>query len=157
MVCINHTEVPPMSRKERSLSSRELLNRIGLNEETPNSLIQGESLDDLLGDLEGDLGSVLLERYALLNRAHAFKPGDLVCWKPGLRNRRVPAYGTPAVVLDILETPIPDTETESGSTYYREPLSLVLGVFWDRDQGRGDFVAFHFDGRRFEPWDSKTA
>ncbi|MBK1618471.1 hypothetical protein CKO42_08475 [Lamprobacter modestohalophilus] len=146
-----------MSRNERPLSSRELLNRIGLNEETPNSLLLNESLDDLLGDLEGDLGSVLLERYALLNQPQAFKPGDLVCWKPGLKNRRVPAYGAPAVVLEVLDQPITDGETESGSTYFREPLSLVLGLFWDRDQGRGDFVAFHFDGRRFEAWNTKTA
>ncbi|MEA3642104.1 MAG: hypothetical protein VBE63_19505 [Lamprobacter sp.] len=146
-----------MSRQDRSLSSRELLNRIGLNEETPHSLIQDESLDDLLGDLEGDLGSVLRERYALLNQQHPFKPGDLVCWKPGLRNRRVPAYGAPAVVLEVLDQPITDGETESGSTYFREPLSLVLGLFWDREPGRGDFVAFHFDGRRFEAWESGLA
>lgn len=146
-----------MSRQERSLSSRELLNRIGLNEETPNNLLQDQPLDDLLGDLEGDLGSVLRERYALLNQQQPFKPGDLVCWKPGLRNRRVPAYGAPAVVLEVLDAPIADTETESGSTYFREPLNLVLGLFWDREPGRGDFVAFHFDGRRFQVWDPKTA
>ena len=40
MRLVNHTEVLPMSRQERPLSSRELLNRIGLNEETPNSLLQ---------------------------------------------------------------------------------------------------------------------
>jgi hypothetical protein len=142
-----------MSRRDRSLSSRELLNRIGLDEETPNSLLQEESLDELLGDLEGDLSAVLLERYRLLNQRHAFKPGDRVCWKPGLRNRRLPAYGTPAVVLEVLDPPITDGETESGSTYFREPLSLVLGLFWDREPGRGDFVIFHFDGRRFEPFD----
>ncbi|MFP4602559.1 MAG: hypothetical protein ACLFNA_06485 [Halochromatium sp.] len=66
-------------------------------------------------------------------------------------------YGTPAVVLEVLDQPIADSETESGSTYFREPLSLVLGLFWDREPGRGDFVAFHFDGRRFEAWDSKMA
>ena len=146
-----------MARQDRSLSSRELLNRIGLNEESPNSLLQDASLDDLLSDLEGDLGSVLRERYALLSQMHPFKPGELVCWKPGLKNRRLPAYGTPAVVLEVIDPPIPDTEQESGSTYFREPLSLVLGLFWDREPGRGDFVAFHVDGRRFEAWDSKTA
>ncbi|MFP4280762.1 MAG: hypothetical protein ACLFQI_12290 [Halochromatium sp.] len=92
-------------------------------------------MDDLLGDLEGDLGSVLLERYAQLNQQQPFKPGDLVCWKPGLKNRRVPAYGTPAVVLEVLDPPIPDSERESGSAYFREPLSLVLGLFWDQDPG----------------------
>ncbi|MFP4077132.1 MAG: hypothetical protein ACLFTD_11735 [Halochromatium sp.] len=146
-----------MSRQDRPLSSRELLNRIGLNEAAPNSLLQDQPLDDLLGDLEGDLGSVLLERYAQLNQQQPFKPGDLVCWKPGLRNRRVPAYGTPAVVLEVLDPPIADSERESGSAYFREPLSLVLGLFWDQDPGRGDFVIFHFDGRRFEVWNPKTA
>lgn len=146
-----------MSRQERPLSSRELLNRIGLNEETPNSLLQDESLADLLGDLDGDLGVVLRERYAQLNQPHRFQPGELVCWKSGLKNRRLPAYGTPAVVLEVLDPPIPDSETESGSTYFREPLSLVIGLFWDRDPGRGDFVAFHVDGRRFEPWNPETA
>ena len=114
-------------------------------------------MDDLLSDLDGNLGTVLLERYALLNQQHPFKPGDLVCWKPGLKNRRLPAYGTPAVVLEVLDPAILDTEQESGSTYFREALSLVLGLFWDREPGRGDFVAFHFDGRRFEAWDPKTA
>jgi hypothetical protein len=61
------------------------------------------------------------------------------------------------VVLEVLDPPLLDTEKESGSAYYREPLSLVLGVFWDRDPGRGDFVAFHFDGRRFEHWDPEKS
>jgi len=52
----------------------------------------------------------------------------------------------------VLDAPLLDNEEESGSTYFRDPLSLVLGVIWDRDPGRGDFVTFHFDGRRFEPW-----
>lgn len=141
-----------MARKDRPLSSRELLSRIGLSEDAPNDLIQNESLDDLLHGLEGDLGGVLRERYARLNQSHRFKPGDLVTWKPGLMNRRVPLRGQPAVVVSVLAEPILDTETESGSTYFREPHDLVLGVIWDKEPGRGDFVLFHFDSRRFEPW-----
>jgi len=34
----------------------------------------------------------------------------------------------------------------AGSNLFREPLTLVLGMH-DRD---GDFLAYHFDGRRFE-------
>jgi len=83
---------------------------------------------------------------------HAFKPGDLVRWKPGLMNRRCPRYGTPAVVMEVLDPPILDKDPESGSTYYREPLSLVIGLIWERNPGRGDFVIFHVDGHRFEPW-----
>ena len=146
-----------MSRPDRPLSSRELLNRIGLNEETPHSLLEDAPLDELRHELDGDLGTVLLERYAALNMTHAFQPGELVCWKPGLRNRHAPAYGTPAVVLEVLDPPIYDGEQESGSAYFREPLSLVIGLFWNRDPHRGDFIAFHVDERRFEPWDAETA
>jgi hypothetical protein len=76
-----------------------------------------------------------------------------VTWKPGLKNRRIPRYGEPAVVVSVLDSPISDTDPESGSTYFREPLNLVLGVIWDGERGRGDFVTFHFDGRRFQPWE----
>lgn len=66
-----------MAKPNRNLSSRELLNRIGLNEESSDNLLQDENLDDLLHGLDGDLGSVLLERYALLNTSHASEPVDL--------------------------------------------------------------------------------
>ena len=141
-----------MSRKDRPLSSRELLSRIGLSEDAPNDLIQNEPLDALLHDLDGDLGAVLRERHALLNQTHRFKPGDLVTWKPGLQNRRVPLYGQAAVVIGMLDEPVLDSEQESGSTYFREPLDIVLGVIWDRGPNRGEFVTFHFDSRRFQPW-----
>lgn len=138
--------------KPHDLSSRELLARIGLNDGAPTALIQDEPLDDLLGDLDGDLSSVLLERYALFAQRHSFTPGQLVGWAPGLRNRRLPTYGTPAVVLEVLPAPIHDSDPESGSTYFREPLDLVIGLIWDRDPGRGELMAFHVDGRRFQPW-----
>jgi hypothetical protein len=57
-----------------------------------------------------------------------------------------------AAVVSVLDAPVFDNEPEGGSTYFRDPLSLVLGVIWDRDPGRGDFDTFHFEGRRFEPW-----
>ncbi|MEA3641543.1 MAG: hypothetical protein VBE63_16600 [Lamprobacter sp.] len=138
--------------KPHDLSSRELLARIGLNDDAPTDLIQDQPLDDLLGELEGDLSTVLRERYALINQAHAFKPGDLVGWKPGLRNRRLPSYATPAVVLEVLSEPVRDSDPESGSTYFRERLDLVIGLIWDRDPGRGEFLSFHVDSARFQPW-----
>ncbi|TVQ85703.1 MAG: hypothetical protein EA400_14890 [Chromatiaceae bacterium] len=64
----------------------------------------------------------------------------------------MPLPGEPAVVVSVLESPVPDNEQESGSTYFREPLDLVLGVIWDKEPHRGDFVLFHFDSRRFLPW-----
>ena len=77
---------------------------------------------------------------------------------PRLRRRLIQALRhCPASVLQRLvmadgDQPLLDSEQESGSTYYREPLDLVLGVIWDKDPGRGDFVTFHFDSRRFQPW-----
>lgn len=137
-----------MARKPQHLSSRELLERIGLSEDNPIPLLEDEPLDGM----RGDIAAALRTRYRLFSQTHRFAPGDLVTWKPGLKNRRIPRYGQPAVVVALLEPPGLDQEEESGSTYFREPLDLVLGVVWDRDPGRGEFVTFHFDSRRFQPW-----
>lgn len=88
----------------------------------------------------------------MFDQVHRFAPGDLVTWKPGMKNKRLPRYGQPAVVIGRLEQPVFDGEMEAGSCYFREPLDLVLGMIWDRDPGRGDLIAFHYDSRRFQPW-----
>lgn len=141
-----------MSDEKRHLSSLELRNRLGLGNDTPTDLLGDESLEDLLHGLDADPGAILRERLALMNRPHRFAPGDLVTWKPGLQNRRIPRHGQPAIVVEVLADPLLDTERESGSTYYREPQDIILGVLWDRDPERGAFVTFHFDSRRFQPW-----
>lgn len=138
-----------MSRpKPNDLSAHELLARIGLSDAPPTDLLDDAPLEDL----RGDLGAALRERYQSLMERHAFAPGDLVGWKPGMKNKRVPRYGQPAVVIEVLETPVLDGIEEAGSTYFREPLDLVLGMIWDSPPGRGDLVTFHFDSRRFQPW-----
>lgn len=92
---------------------------------------------------------VLYER--LTNgRERALRPGMLAMWKPGLKNRRFPAYGQPAIVVERLSAPILDHETEAGMTYYREPLDLLLGIL-HRDC---DFLVYHFDSRRFQPYEA---
>lgn len=75
-----------------------------------------------------------------------FKNGQLVKWKPGLKNRSFPAYGEPAIVSRILTKSILDpTENSAASPYFQEPLTLVIGQIID-----GDFVEYYVDGRRFE-------
>ncbi len=81
----------------------------------------------------------------LLSQREDFVVGQIVAWKPGLRNKKLPEDHDPAVVLQILETPVFDPAADSGGPYFREPLDLVLGIL-DED---GDFVACHFDSRRF--------
>ena len=135
--------------KNDPFSSRALLAQIGLGEtQGVNLLLDDDPLDSPLESL----AHALLQRYEALNTPHTFKPGDLVCWKSGMRNRRFPREGNPAVVLEVLATPHLDSETETGSTYYREPLDLVLGLFLEEGEHRGDFLCWHFDSRRFTPW-----
>jgi hypothetical protein len=84
-----------------------------------------------------------------LDEHHAFAKGQFVAWKPGLKNRKFPDYGEPAIVTAVLPAPVYDPdEASSASPYFQEPLSIVVGVHRD-----DDFLEFRIDGRRFEPID----
>lgn len=88
-----------------------------------------------------------LQRRFAAAPAAGFRPGQIVQWKPGMKNRRLPEYGEAAIVMEVLNPPVYDTSTElEGTSLFREPLTLLLGIN-DKD---GDFLTFHFDGRRFE-------
>ena len=68
-----------------------------------------------------------------------------------MKNRRKPYVGQPAVVMESLKTPREDTspsDSSAATPYFHEPLDLILGLL-DSD---GDFLVFHFDSRRFEPF-----
>jgi len=94
----------------------------------------------------------LLKRYQLFLQKHSFEAGQLVTWKEGLRNRKVPLDGEPAIVVEVLKKPVPQPkETSPASSYFREPLDIVLGML-DED---GDLVVFHFDSRRLKPFDGE--
>lgn len=82
---------------------------------------------------------------SLLNDHHIFEPLQLVQWKPYLKNRKT---GGPFVVVEVLDKPRVSTVDESGSSYFKEPLDIILG-YVDTD---GDFLTFHYDSRRFEPF-----
>jgi hypothetical protein len=78
------------------------------------------------------------------------RPGMLVQWKQGLKNRKRPRPNEPAVVIEILEKPFYDEENGSGTPYFREPMNLVLGMADDD----GEFIIYHYDARRFRPFSS---
>ena len=77
------------------------------------------------------------------NEATIFDVGDIVEWKPGMRNKRSEG---PFVVIEVLrEAALAETK-DGGSPYFREPLDIVLGHF-DSD---GDFMIYHYDSRRLQ-------
>lgn len=87
---------------------------------------------------------------ALLEPTTVFKPGQLVVWKDGLKNRRIPEYNQSAVVIGIKEGLI-EQDKNSGSPYFLEPLELVLGCAMPD----GEFHCFHYDPRRFRVIDKE--
>ena len=90
---------------------------------------------------------MLKELASRLDQHHVFAKGQIVVWKAGLKNKLRPDYGEPAIITGIYPSPVYDqTEVSSASPYFHEPLSLVIGVYYD-----DDLVEFRVDGRRFEP------
>lgn len=90
----------------------------------------------------------LKECYKNLVKKNKFKVGDLVQWKSCMKNRKMPQEGEPAIILEIYEDPIFDEKEKSGTPYFREPYNIVLGVM----HHDGNFLAYHLDSRRFEPY-----
>jgi hypothetical protein len=78
----------------------------------------------------------------------SLRPGMLAQWKPGMKNRSMPDYDMPMIVVDVLEQPVIDGKFDSGSIYYRERLDLILGFLDEGDE----FCMLHYDSRRFEPY-----
>lgn len=86
---------------------------------------------------------------ARMRHNHPFKKGQLVKWKEGLKNRKTPAYGEPIIVVDVLKEPVYDCDSKnSASPFFYEPLTLVAGEI----TLNGEFMCYHYDGRRFEPF-----
>ena len=54
-----------------------------------------------------------------MDQFHSFSKGQFVRWKPGLKNRKFPDYGEPAIVTAILPSPIFDPgEVTAGSPVF---------------------------------------
>lgn len=60
--------------------------------------------------------------------------GDVVSWKPGMRNRTLPNYRQPAIVIEKLQYTIFDESQNAGSQYFHEPLDLRVGFLDDNNQ-----------------------
>ena len=84
---------------------------------------------------------IALETY---NTKHNFHVGQIVAWKPNMKNKRSEG---PFIIVEILDPPVMDQEKDSGSPYFRELLTAKLGQF-DSDS---DFIVHHYDLNRFQP------
>ncbi len=118
----------------------------------PDPAVQLEDEHGPVKYVPRNLEVALRARGRLFAEQYPFAPGDLVTWKPGLKNRSQPGYARPAVVLAVLETPVSAGRQGSGPPGPGEPLDLVLGVLVDAGPHRGAFLAWHFNSRRFNPW-----
>jgi hypothetical protein len=87
---------------------------------------------------------------SLTEKPTPFAVGQLIQWKEGLRHKKWPDYGKPAVVTKILPETIIAT-AESGTPYFREPLDIVFAIMAD-----GDFIEFHGDSRRFKLYEGES-
>lgn len=77
------------------------------------------------------------------NETETFQPGDLVEWKPGMKNSKVPEYGSPVMVLDVYDAPI--RRENDGTPYGGEPNDMRC-LTMKSDSG---IHAFPFDSHRF--------
>lgn len=75
-----------------------------------------------------------------------FYPGQIVTWKPQLKNKRIPSYGGLMIVMEVLDEPIITTEQGPGSAYFREPIDLAAAI----TDEEGDVDIFWYDSRRLE-------
>jgi len=124
-----------------------------------DDLIKAKLLDDVtsnghqnkepfLKENVDSFSTKLLELMQSFDDNNVFIKGQLVTWKLGLKNKQKPRIGEPAIVVKVLENPIFDTEQNSGSPYFKEPLDMIIGVFEEEHEA---FILFHVDKRRFKP------
>lgn len=90
------------------------------------------------------------ERLITLSRSYEqmeeFHVGDLVKWKPGMRNTRQPQYTQVAIVSAVFECPQYFTDKSAGSSLFREPTTMKIAFVDNNDD---EFVEYSVDGHRF--------
>ena len=82
---------------------------------------------------------------ALHQPAPALVPGDLVRWKPGMRDSKVPKDNQQVVVMETFPAYVSD-KRGACDTGFREPVDVRLAYLEEDD----DVRIFAFDSRRFE-------
>jgi len=106
-----------------------------------------ESLQALISKKNQRVADSLRMAHEVFNQKHTFEEGQLVQFKPGMKDRKAPEKGQPAVVMELLEEPLKDKEQGFDSAYATCQYDMVIGVFL-----KGDFIHFYADSRRYEPF-----
>ena len=109
------------------------------------SELEASSEDENSEDYGEDYIHKLQSLYENFNEDIKFKPGQLVVWKDGLKNRKLPHKNQPAIVINVLDTPL-YADKDSGTPYFQEPLDLALAVLGGK---KGEFLIFYYDKKRF--------
>lgn len=113
-----------------------------------NELLRDALASALIKNKKQNSPEELLKFYKSYSKKNVFKEGELVRWKPGLKDRKLPKEDEPAVVVSVIDKPIFDTSRDAGSAYFNIAYDIVLGVI-DPD---GEFATYHYNSFRFEPY-----
>lgn len=107
-------------------------------------IINSEQEEKKIIDVEEHI-STLQSLSAAYKDSNSFKVGDIVQWKEGLKNKKLPHYDEPCIVVEVLGKPIIDKEAPLASPYYGEKLDIKLGILGPN----GEFFTFYYDKNRF--------
>lgn len=128
----NKQELPEISEEQKKDLLKLLLRKT--LEEKKSSSSSNEDKIELLKKLKN-----------LYDKKNVFEVGDIIRWKPQLKNRKLPDYNEPTIVLEVLAEPVLDDSKEVGNAYYREKNDIRVGVLRD-----DTLLMFYFDSNRFE-------
>ena len=90
---------------------------------------------------------ILKELRDSYEKKYDFNVGDIIKWKNKLKNRKLPEYDEPIIILEILDEPIFNVKEQIGSTYFNEKIDIKVGVIKDNS-----LLTFCFESARFEPF-----
>lgn len=82
-----------------------------------------------------------------LDNQGPFEPGNLVQWKPGMKNHKFPDYGQPMVVLEVMTGARMGGEV--GTPMQFEPASIRIAIIDNDDE---EFMAYGYDANRLMPY-----
>lgn len=120
------------------------------------NVTNGDLIEEEIVNREGEIQYMYSRVKDLLDTPSCrLKPGQIVKWKPGLRNRSFPIENAYSVVVEVLDEPLVTNDKKTGSAYFKERIDVQLAVMHPSDKERPldknpDITMYWFDSRRFE-------